>query len=115
MLVNGTTLRAEFKHWVYESLDEDRKVHSIGAQPVYALFERFRFDRREGKVSFGKYPRTLQQLLEDEECLTCDKDRPAFPDELAEIVKALQAYRGPESTKPLPHDALDEAVGYHVR
>lgn len=115
MLVNGTTLRAEFKRWVYESLDEGRKVHSIGAVPVHALFERFRIDPIKGKVGVEEYPRTLQNLLEDEECLTCDKNHPAFPDELAEVVKALKAYKGSEDITPLPHNELDEVVGYYVR
>lgn len=103
MRINGTLITTLFKGWVRMPEEgSDGKVFNMAAEPR-AHFEKAQWESSKGKISLGDVYHTVDNLLSIEECLTCNKQWRAFPDELDQVVT------------PLPHSEFDADVGFHVR
>lgn len=82
---------------------------------VRAQFEFAKWQSDKGKITLAQIYHTLDSLLEIEECLTCSKERVAFPAELEEVEKALKSYKGKADTTPKRHSSFDEDSGFYLR
>ncbi|PCJ98119.1 MAG: hypothetical protein COA45_08170 [Zetaproteobacteria bacterium] len=115
MHINGRKFDLAFKGWVHPPQEEGGNVISINDDNLRACFSRHVWDASEGKVDMGDVYHSVDALLMQEECLSCDKDKISFPVELEQVVNALKAYKGPENTTPHLHSYHDEGYGFYPR
>lgn len=115
MRMNGTRYDLEFKGWVHPPQEEGGNVIGIGEDSLRARFSKHVWDTQKGKVNLGNVYHSVEDLLEQEECLSCDKDRVVFPVELEQVVAALDAYEGATDTTPRPHSKHEDGFGFYPR
>lgn len=111
----GSNLSVEFKGWEHNKLGTESNVFTINPDDVKAHFTFSTWQADKGKISLRDIYHTLDSLLEFEECLICTSQAQAFSDGLAEITKALKAYKGKANISPKPHSPFDESSGYYLR
>lgn len=115
MHINGTRYDLEFKEWIHSPQKEGGNVIGIGEENLRARFSRHVWDSSKGKVDMGDVYHSVDALLEQEECLSCDEERVAFPVELDQVVAALDAYAGATDTTPRSHSIHDKEHGFYPR
>ena len=115
MQINGTRYDLEFQGWVHSPQKEGGNVVGIGEENLRACFSRHVWDSSKGKVDMGDVYHDVNALLEQEECLSCNKESVAFSLELEQVVAALNAYEGSESVTPRPHSEYDDGYGFYPR
>lgn len=115
MYVNGTRYDVEFKQWVHKPTEEGGNVIGIGEDNLRAQFSKHVWNSDKGKVDIGDVYHKVEDLLDQEECLSCDKDRVSFLDELGQVVAALDAYEGSKDITPRSHSVHDDGHGFYPR
>ncbi len=115
MHINGTRYDLKFKDWVHKPMEDGGNVVGIGEDNLRACFSRHVWDSEKGKVDLGDVFHSVEELLDQEECLSCDKDKVFFPMELEQVVVALDAYKGKKDITPLPHSIHDDDYGFYPR
>ncbi len=115
MHINGTRYDLEFKGWVHPPQEKGGNVIGIGDENLRACFSKNVWDTQKGKVNMGDVYHSVEALLEQEECMSCDKEHVAFPMELDQVVAALDAYEGAKDTTPHLHSIHDKDHGFYPR
>lgn len=115
MYMNGTRYDFEFKGWVHPPQEEGGNVIGIGDENLRAQFSRYVWDTEKGKVSLGELYHSVEDLLDQEECMSCDEEHVAFSLELDQVVAALDAYKGATDTTPRSHSVHDNGYGFYPR
>ncbi|MGH1376063.1 MAG: hypothetical protein ACRBCK_06910 [Alphaproteobacteria bacterium] len=114
MRINGKLFTAEFKEWLHMPEDGHSNVIGIGDEKLCAHFQLSSWSE-QGKTQLKDIYHTVEQLLDIEECLTCDKEHVNFPGELEQVLKALEAYKGKVNIRPLQHSQFESDSGFYPR
>ncbi len=115
MYIKGKLLTAEFKGWVHPPRDDNPKITDIGKDNLRAHFQIASWSSMKGKVLIGDVYHSVEDLLDQEECLTCDKDQQQFSDELLQVIYALKSYKGDKDITPFEHSKHEDNHGFHMR